>query len=427
MQKVKKICLRITPGRIATTILLAVSAVNMVIVGTAFEITSNAFPTLTTIPPADPSLIATPAVSETLITASVTALPTQTAVPTLTSTPSETSSPTITLTPSSTACVPRSDWFIYIVQPGDNLFRTAINTGSSVDELKQANCLVSDRIYVGQRLYVPRLPVTQTPSNTPVPPPPDIVVTDFRVTGSAEILPGQKRITLPIYVVIQNQGGIDADTFKLSVQYSTSDLASGGKFVVPFMVEGQADAWYPYTTGPLGRGGTVAFRGSIMFPESLQGQTIMLSILADSCAGDEYMPPYCRVFEGNEGNNDAELIGIRLPSNRPPNVTITSPEFGTSYIYDGYDQKIGYWYKDQVVLIGYVVDAEDGVLDGSSLAWTTDRTDVYKDPILGYGASLTLTLYSDDCTGHTITLTARDGDGNVTTATRAINISCPLN
>ena len=117
-----------------------------------------------------------------------------------------------------------------------------------------------------------------------------------------------------------------------------------------------------------------------------------------------------------------------MPSNYPPSVTIISPKVGTSYIYDAYDQEFLVWYKDNVVLTGYATDPEDGVLDGSSLTWSTDRTDVYKDPILGYGASLSLTLLSDDCkTGHTITLTARDSDGNVTAETRIINMSCPIN
>jgi len=54
----------------------------------------------------------------------------------------------------------------YIVQPNDTLFSLATRTGTTVPQLKQANCLTGDLLYVGQRLYLPFLP----PTPTPIPP-----------------------------------------------------------------------------------------------------------------------------------------------------------------------------------------------------------------------------------------------------------------
>jgi LysM repeat protein len=57
-------------------------------------------------------------------------------------------------------CSPRSDWPIYIVKAGNTLFSISKATGITVAELKRANCLNSDVINVGQRLFVSRLPPT---------------------------------------------------------------------------------------------------------------------------------------------------------------------------------------------------------------------------------------------------------------------------
>jgi spore germination protein YaaH len=49
-----------------------------------------------------------------------------------------------------------TDWFIYIVQPGDTLTTIAARTGSTVQELVTRNCLPNaDAIFVGQGLFVP--------------------------------------------------------------------------------------------------------------------------------------------------------------------------------------------------------------------------------------------------------------------------------
>jgi len=339
-------------------------------------------------------------------------------------------------------CIKRFDWLTYRVQPGDQLFALALATGSSATELMAANCLTSDQIYAGQLLYVPRFlsntiiptdtqtatptdtpTATATPSQTPtdiptatqtptdaptdtVPPPADLVVAVLQVAGPVELLPGEETITIPVYVLVQNQGGSDAEIFKLSAHYA----GRTGKFVAPFTVSGQADSWYPYSTAPLPVGHEVAITGTISLPIKLQGQTIGLSVLADSCSGDQALPAYCRVAEGNENNNESQSIPMRLPSNFPPSVTITVPDVDKSYAYG-----------EKILLQGSATDFEDGVLSGDALAWSSDGQS------LGTGAEADVTNFINDACGSSFvfTLTATDHDGNVATARRKIELTCP--
>jgi LysM repeat protein len=56
-------------------------------------------------------------------------------------------------------CNVQDDWEIYTVKRGDNLANIATSTGSTIDELTQANCIDNpNRIRVGQELYVPNAP-----------------------------------------------------------------------------------------------------------------------------------------------------------------------------------------------------------------------------------------------------------------------------
>jgi murein DD-endopeptidase MepM/ murein hydrolase activator NlpD len=56
-------------------------------------------------------------------------------------------------------CNLQDDWDIYTVQRGDNLANIANRTGSTIDELTQANCIDNpNRIRVGLELYVPNAP-----------------------------------------------------------------------------------------------------------------------------------------------------------------------------------------------------------------------------------------------------------------------------
>src|SRR5215211_2410760 len=434
----KEIRVRITIRRLVIAILATSTVANLVIVGAVVGADApSATPTATSVLPIPLStnmfLIPNSGAEE---TSALTQIPGTR--PTDTYTPPSTS----TNPPLWMVCIKRFDWLTYRVQQGDQLFALALATGSSATELMAANCLTSDQIYAGQLLYVPRFlrntiiptdtqtatptdtpTATATPSQTPtdiptatqtptdaptdtVPPPADLVVAVLQVAGPVELLPGEETITIPVYVLVQNQGGSDAEIFKLSAHYA----GRTGKFVAPFTVSGQADSWYPYSTAPLPVGHEVAITGTISLPIKLQGQTIGVSVLADSCSGDQALPAYCRVAEGNENNNESQSIPMRLPSNFPPSVTITVPDVDKSYAYG-----------EKILLQGSATDLEDGVLSGDALAWSSDGQS------LGTGAEADVTNFINDACGSSFvfTLTATDHDGNVATARRKIELTCP--
>lgn len=85
--------------------------------------------------------------------------------------PEESSRPAGPPTPAESAtCGPPSGWVRYTVKGGDNLFRLAVNTKTTVPEVKEANCLPAndDTIYRGQVLYLPTHPSGSDQSETAV-------------------------------------------------------------------------------------------------------------------------------------------------------------------------------------------------------------------------------------------------------------------
>jgi len=108
-------------------------------------------------------------------TATVTPLPSPTRTPRPTETSGIIPTPTGTLTPAAlpviSGCPAPEGWTVYTVHPGNTLFSIARAVGSTVRELRDANCLSDpDVIFVGVGLYVPRLPLepvqTSVPNNT---------------------------------------------------------------------------------------------------------------------------------------------------------------------------------------------------------------------------------------------------------------------
>ena len=87
---------------------------------------------------------------------------------------------------------------------------------------------------------------------------------------------------------------------------------------------------------------------------------------------------------------------------------------GSRFGYDGSADEP--WHSD-IDFVGSASDPEDGSLTGSALVWTTDRTNTphHSSAVLGFGGTITASLYSDNCPGvwHEITLTATDSDGNI--------------
>lgn len=84
-------------------------------------------------------------------------------------------------------CTPKYNWVVYIVQPGDTLYNLAARVNSTPYELQLANCLPSNYIYVGQRLYVPFYPAPLPTSPWPTPIPTTPIPTDTAIPTDTEI------------------------------------------------------------------------------------------------------------------------------------------------------------------------------------------------------------------------------------------------
>lgn len=180
MDKEKKFCFCITRRRVISAVVLVASVLNLIIVGAAFDVTfpeaaltATASPTAAVITmtfsaPTATQGIPLPVTATSTDTSTPTATFTPTPTYTFTATAADTSTPTNTPLPTPTACTPMYWWPVYLVQRGDTLFSIAGLTGSTVNELMLANCLLDSRIVAGGKLYVPRLPIlTPTPTDTP--------------------------------------------------------------------------------------------------------------------------------------------------------------------------------------------------------------------------------------------------------------------
>jgi len=85
-------------------------------------------------------------------------------------TPSPPQPPTETPTAPASKCTNRPpNWEPYDVLPGENLDEIAQEFGTSLEALRQANCLDSDSLVAGSELYVPPPAPTPTPTSTATP------------------------------------------------------------------------------------------------------------------------------------------------------------------------------------------------------------------------------------------------------------------
>jgi hypothetical protein len=138
-------------------------------------------------------------------------------------------------------------------------------------------------------------------------------VTSLEIAGPA-VFNSVGNIEQPIRVVISNQGGSSAGIFKVS----TDVTSTNGTFNVSFTVPGQNSYGFPFTTAPVAAGGQVRFQGYLTFSPRYAGQQVSITAIADSCAGDEFQPTYCRVDERNEGNNVSAPLKVTLPRASTP-------------------------------------------------------------------------------------------------------------
>jgi LysM repeat protein len=102
----------------------------------------------------------------------------------LTAQPLATHTPLPSATPAPPSCGPPDDWVLYVVRPGDTLFSLANRTDTTVADIKDANCMVNDIIYVGDELYL-----SSVPPSPPSQPPPAPVIATATAIPPTEVVP----------------------------------------------------------------------------------------------------------------------------------------------------------------------------------------------------------------------------------------------
>jgi LysM repeat protein len=376
-------------------------------------------------------------------------IPTDTPSPTTDISETPTDSATITGPP----CVARQEWSVYTVRAGDTLWSIAQATGSSVLELRIANCLPGTRIDSGQPLLVPRLPVftptftatltptftptftptltptftptftpTHTPTHTetltpspttPVPQFPDLVVSSLEVGypyGALQVI-DPSAFTLLLSVTVANVGQAEAGPFQVAVYHRGLDMDNQpqpASISLLFGVEG------------LVAGASLSHTEDLAFDAPASWRAIEVWAVVDDCTG-LHLAGVCQVPESDENNNRSSTQTVVLWVNEPPKVEIIHPAVDETLIYDGFEGDM--WFK-ALLLQGYAEDAEDGLLDGASLVWTTDQS-ALQPAELGAGAEIRTTLFSDRCAGttHVVTLTATDSQGAFSQVQRRITLA----
>ena len=146
---------------------------------------------------------------------------------------------------------------------------------------------------------------------------PDLQVSAFEVTGPAELRPlnGSERDSphLPVRVTVVNRGNGAAASFKLASTFSGGLYNPDRDFLVAFTPADESETWYPRRIEPLPPDASWTVEGHLVFHPSASGQSVSIRVEADSCAGDEFVPGYCRVPEGDETNNFSPRLDETLP------------------------------------------------------------------------------------------------------------------
>ncbi|HEY88504.1 MAG TPA: LysM peptidoglycan-binding domain-containing protein [Thermoflexia bacterium] len=105
-----------------------------------------------------------------------------------------------TPTPPPARCGPPLYWRVAYVSQGDTLYRLAVRYGTTVAEIRWANCLSGNSIYPGQPLYLPAQMVI-TPTWTP-PPTPTLMPPTFTPSPSATAIPTLSVTSTPTVTLI---------------------------------------------------------------------------------------------------------------------------------------------------------------------------------------------------------------------------------
>ncbi|MBK9751053.1 MAG: LysM peptidoglycan-binding domain-containing protein [Chloroflexi bacterium] len=196
-----------------------------------------------------------------------------------------TTAPTAVLRPN---CVIRTDWFAYIVYPGETLGRIATRSGTTAAVLANANCLANPNlIYAGQVLRVPVLLPVITPT-VPGNQNAGIVVPSPYVriyNGQYEVLP-DTNIAL-VWQITPARTFTRVDFFLTPTGTGTTPTLIGSdtymadgisiNFFVPRGLNGYVTALAYYGSGVVGGtiAGTLIYAGAVVSPPVIVGGTLL--------------------------------------------------------------------------------------------------------------------------------------------------------
>lgn len=125
------------------------------------------------------------------------------------------------------------------------------------------------------------------------------------------------------------------------------------------------------------------------------------------------------------GQSTSDRITIQIAGLNPI-VNILKPDLPVNVInFTGFHQNFNRWYAD-ISLAGEAKDSEGNELKGTQLVWTTNRTDLHGPQPLDIGGSVDVRLWGEEnCSivTHVITLTATDGEGNVSSESIEIQLT----
>lgn len=144
---------------------------------------------------------------------------------------------------------------------------------------------------------------------------PNLVVVDLHQSG--DTTHGDGTIDVPVELVLRNDGDVSAGIFKVSAAYSGGNISATSASFVGFFAESSEDVDphdgpYPFTSHDLAPDAVVTFRGVLRFSDKEEGSTVSVSAIADSCQGEEFPSPDCRVAEFDEDDNESSSIPIVL-------------------------------------------------------------------------------------------------------------------
>ncbi|MEO1287447.1 MAG: LysM peptidoglycan-binding domain-containing protein [Chloroflexota bacterium] len=145
--------------RLPRGVLTLVASLVIVVIGIGLFIANNN-PDVGGEASATPTVTLTETLSPTVVPSTETATPTEIVIQTETPTETPVTATATEVIPSVTPseCVPRADWVEYRIRQGDSLSLIAVNSGTTVEELRAGNCLDDGSFIVtGTTLLVPRL------------------------------------------------------------------------------------------------------------------------------------------------------------------------------------------------------------------------------------------------------------------------------